>query len=171
MAEFAQRQVDLLDVLRTQTSPVEREAYGLAEPVGVAIARQDTTEFRLEVRGSAHVYEMDFMTSTYPAEEPLVSARLELALDLPSRVTTQHLTTQTWTGQRVQDPVVEMFSRLHAMAVRFNERQPQRVRLDIEGCERNWLLRMRAISSSLRKFRKRSPSGAGAVIAQRGRCG
>lgn len=56
MAEFAQRQVDLLDVLRTQTSPVEREAYGLAQPVGVAIARRDTTEFRLDVRGSAHVY-------------------------------------------------------------------------------------------------------------------
>lgn len=134
MAEFAQRQVDLLDVLRTQTSPVEREAYGLAQPVGVAIARRDTTEFRLDVRGSAHVYEMDFddVEHILAEKEPLVSARLELALELPSRVTTQHLTTQTWTGQRVQDPIVEMFSRLHAMAVRFNERQPPtRVRLDI----------------------------------------
>ncbi|MGV0675963.1 hypothetical protein ABQE62_07170 [Mycolicibacterium fortuitum] len=132
MAEFAQRQVDLLDLLRTATSPVEREAYGLALPTGVAIARRDTTEFRLDVRGSAHVYLMDFDEVEHIlAAEPLVSARLELALDLPPFVTTQTLTTQTWTGQRVQDPVVEMFGRLHAMAVRFNDRQPRtRVHLD-----------------------------------------
>lgn len=133
MAEFAQRQVDLYDVLRTETSPVELEAYGLAQPVGVAIARRDTSEFRLSVRGSAHVYVMDFDDVEHIlAEEPLVSARMELALDLPAHVTTQHLTTQTWMEQRVQDPVVELFSGLHAKAVRFNERQPRtRVRLDI----------------------------------------
>jgi hypothetical protein len=43
---------------------------------------------------------------------------MELALDLPAHVTTQHLTTQTWMEQRVQDPVVELFSGLHAKAVR-----------------------------------------------------
>jgi hypothetical protein len=133
MAEFAQRQVDLYDVLRTETSPVELEAYGLAQPIGVAIARRDTSEFRLSVRGSAHVYVMDFDEVEHIlAEEPLVSARMELALDLPAHVTTRHLTTQTWMEQRVQDPVVELFSGLHAKAVRFNERQPRtRVRLDI----------------------------------------
>ena len=126
MGEFAQRQLDLYDVLRTEASPIELEAYGLVQPVGVAIARRATREFRVDVRGSAHVYVMDFEEVEHIlAEEPLVSARMELALDLPSHVTTQHLTTQTWTGERVQDPVVELLSGLHGKAVRFNERQPR----------------------------------------------
>lgn len=132
MAEFARRQLDLCEVLRIEASPIELEAYGLVEPAGVAIARRETREFRVDVRGSAHVYVMDFDEVEHIlAEGPLVSARMELALDLPPHVTTQHLTTQTWTGERVQDPVVELFSGLRGKAVRFNERQPRtQVHLD-----------------------------------------
>ncbi len=135
MAEFAQRQVDLLGLLRTRTDPVEREAYGLTQPAGVAIARRDTTEYRLDVRGSAHVHLMDFdQIEHILQQEPLVSARIELALDLPPHVTTQDLTTQTWTGQRVQDPVVELLNKLNKMAVQFNERQPRTpVRLNMRS--------------------------------------
>lgn len=54
----------------------------------------------------------------------MISARLELALGLPPEITTRHLTTQTWSGERNQDPVVELIASLRKQAQRFNARQP-----------------------------------------------
>lgn len=126
MLEFAQRQVDLLTLLRSETTDLEREVYGLTEPSGVAVARQGRTEYRLDVRGAAHVYSMDFdQTTDILAQGSLVSARMELALDLPPTITTKHLTTQTWRDERIQDPVVELLGSLRKQAERFNARQPR----------------------------------------------
>ena len=126
MEEFAQRQVDLLELLRSETDELEREVYGLTQPAGVAIARRDKTEFRLDVRGSAHVYPMDFgQMEDILAQDSLISARMELALDLPPNITTKHLTTQTWRHERTQDPVVELLGSLRKQAEQFNARQPR----------------------------------------------
>jgi hypothetical protein len=128
MLEFAQRQVDLLALVRAETDELEREVYDLTQLSGVAIARQDKTEYRLEIRGAAHVYPMDFdETTDILAQESLVSARMELALGLTSTFTTKHLTTQTWTEERTQDPVVELLGTLRTQAERFNSRQPRTV--------------------------------------------
>jgi hypothetical protein len=126
MEEFAQRQVDLLELLRSQTDEVEREVYGLAQPNGVAIARRDKSEYRLEVRGSARVYPMDFdQIEEILGQDSLISARMELALNLPPNVTTKHLTTQRWLEERTQDPVVELLGNLRMRAEQFNARQPR----------------------------------------------
>jgi hypothetical protein len=126
MEEFAQRQVDLLELLRSETDKLEREVYGLTQPAGVAIARRHKTEYRLDVRGAAHVYPMDFgQIEKILAQDSLISARMELALDLPSNFTTKHLTTQTWQEERTQDPVVELLGSLRKQAERFNARQPR----------------------------------------------
>jgi hypothetical protein len=126
MEEFAQRQVDLLELLRSETDEVEREVYGLSQPGGVAIARRDKSEYRLEVRGSAHVYPMDFdQIEEILAQDSLISARMELALNLPPNITTKHLTTQTWREERTQDPVVELLGSLRKQAEQFNARQPR----------------------------------------------
>jgi hypothetical protein len=126
MVEFAQRQVDLLELLRSQTNELEREVYGLTQPAGVAIARRDNTEYRLEVRGAAHVYPMDArQVEDILAQDSMISARLELALGLPPEITTRHLTTQTWSGERNHDPVVELIASLRKQAQRFNARQPR----------------------------------------------
>lgn len=128
MLEFAQRQVDLLALLRSETDELEREVYDLTQLSGVAIARQGKMEYRLDVRGAAHVYPMDFdQTADILAQESLVSARMELALGLTSTITTKHLTTQTWTEERTQDPVVELLGTLRKQAERFNARQPRTV--------------------------------------------
>ncbi|OBI28135.1 hypothetical protein A5711_02190 [Mycobacterium sp. E2238] len=125
MEEFAQRQVDLFELLRSETDQLEREVYGLTQPVGVAIARHDKSEYRLEVRGAAHVYPMDFGTvQEILADGTLISARIETALGLPPTVTMKHLTTQTWRENRTQDPVVELLGSLRKQAERFNVRQP-----------------------------------------------
>lgn len=121
MEEFAQRQVDLLELLRSETDKLEREVYGLTQPAGVAIARRHKTEYRLDVRGAAHVYPMDFgQIEKILAQDSLISARMELALDLPSNFTTKHLTTRTWQEERTQDPVVELLGSLRKQAERFN---------------------------------------------------
>jgi hypothetical protein len=126
MEEFAQRQVDLLELLRLQTDEVEREVYGLAQPNGVAIARRDKSEYRLEVRGSARVYPMDFdQIEEILGQDSLISARMELALNLPPNVTTKHLTTQRWREERTQDPVIELLGTLRLRAEQFNARQPR----------------------------------------------
>lgn len=128
MPEFAQRQVDLLTLLRSETDELEREVYDLTRASGVAIARQGKREYRLDVRGAAHVYLMDFdQTARILAEGALVSARMELALGLSSTVTTRHLTTQTWAAERTQDPVVELLGTLRKRAEKFNGRQPRTV--------------------------------------------
>jgi hypothetical protein len=126
MLEFAQRQVDLLAVLASNTDELEREVYDLTQPCGVAIARRDKSEYRLDVRGAAHVYALDFDEIAAILEQgSLVSARIELAMDLPAAITTKHLTTQVWTNERTQDPVVELLGTLHKQAERFNARQPR----------------------------------------------
>jgi hypothetical protein len=126
MLEFAQRQVDLLGLLRSETDELEREVYDLTQPSGVAIARRGKTEYRLDVQGAAHVYPMDFDKITnILAEKSLVSARMELALGLTSDLSTKHLTTQTWSEERTQDPVVELLSILRKRAEKFNARQPR----------------------------------------------
>jgi hypothetical protein len=128
MLEFAQRQVDLLGLLRSETDELEREVYDLTQPSGVAIARQGKTEYRLDVRGAAHVHPMDFdKTTDILAEKSLVSARMELALSLTSTISTKHLTTQTWLEERTQDPVVELLGTLRKRAEKFNARQPRTV--------------------------------------------
>lgn len=128
MLEFAQRQVDLLSLLRSETDQLEREVYDLTQLSGVAIARQGKTEYRLDVRGAAHVYPMDFdKTADIVAKKSLVSARMELALGLTSAVSTKHLTTQTWQKERTQDPVVELLGTLRKRAEKFNARQPRTV--------------------------------------------
>ncbi|MCV7094248.1 hypothetical protein [Mycobacterium kubicae] len=128
MLEFAQRQVDLLGLLRSETDELEREVYGLTQLSGVAIARQGKTEYRLDVQGTAHVYSMDFnKTTDILANRSLVSARMELALGLTSTASTKHLTTQTWQGERTQDPVVELLGTLRKQAEKFNTRQPRTV--------------------------------------------
>jgi hypothetical protein len=128
MLEFAQRQVDLLGLLRSETDELEREVYDLTQLSGVAIARQGNTEYRLDVRGAAHVYPMDFdKTTDILAEKSLVSARMELALGLTSTISTKHLTTQTWLEERTQDPVVELLGTLRKRAEKFNARQPRTV--------------------------------------------
>lgn len=126
MLEFAQRQVDLLALLHSETDELEREVYDLSEACGVAIARKEKSEYRLDIRGAAHVYPMDFdQVTDILAQGPLVSARMELALDLPPTITSKHLTTQKWTQERTQDPVVELFGTLRKRAKRFNARQPR----------------------------------------------
>jgi hypothetical protein len=125
MEEFAQRQVDLLELLRSETDELEREVYGLTQPAGVAIARRDRTEYRLEVRGAAHVYPMDAgQVEDILAQDSLVAARLELALDLAPGMSSGQLTTQKWPGERNHDPVVELLGGLRKKAARFNSRQP-----------------------------------------------
>jgi hypothetical protein len=95
MEEFAQRQVDLLELLRSDTDELEREIYGLTEPRGIAIARQGNTEYSLEVIGAAHVYPMGAaVVEDILSQRDFISARLELALDLPPEMTTKYLTTQ-----------------------------------------------------------------------------
>lgn len=132
MLEFAQRQVDLLAALSPETDELEREVYDLTQPCGVAIARRGTTEYRLDVRGAAHVYPIDFERTTSILEQgSLISARMELAMELPAAITTKHLTTQVWTKERTQDPVVELLNTLRKQAEKFNARQPPtQVRLE-----------------------------------------
>lgn len=126
MEEFAQRQVDFLELLCSETDELEREVYGLARPRGVAIARRDNTEYRLDVRGAARAYTLDAeQVEAALAHESLISARLELALQLPADVATGNLTTQRWNGERVHDPVVELVDALHQQAAEFNARQPR----------------------------------------------
>jgi hypothetical protein len=126
MEEFAQRQVDLLELLRLETDELEREVYGLTQPAGVAIARRHKTEYRLDVRGSTHVYPMDFaQVEEILAQDSLIAARMGVALNLPSNYTTKQLTTQTWREERTQDPVVELLGSLRKQAERFNARQPR----------------------------------------------
>ncbi|WP_431240880.1 AAA family ATPase [Mycolicibacterium aichiense] len=92
MVEFAQRQVDLLAVLASETSELEREVYDLNQPCGVAIARKEKKEYRLDVRGAAHVYPIDFeQTAAILEQGSLISARMELAMNLPATITTKHL--------------------------------------------------------------------------------
>lgn len=125
MMEFAQRQVDLLAILSSQTDELEREVYDLTQKCGVAIARKNKSEYRLDVRGAAHVYAIDFDQTTAILEQgSLVSARMELAMNLPAAITTKHLAIQTWTKERTQDPVVELLGALHKQARKFNRRQP-----------------------------------------------
>lgn len=132
MIEFAQRQVDLLAVLASETDELEREVYDLSQPCGVAIARRDKAEYRLDIRGAAHVYPMDFdQVAEILEQDSLVSARIELALDLPAAITTKHLTTQVWKEERTQDPVVELLGTLRKRAEEFNARQPRAI-VDLE---------------------------------------
>ncbi|WP_157935281.1 AAA family ATPase [Mycobacteroides abscessus] len=128
MEEFAQRQVDLLGLLRSETDELEREVYDLTVPAGVAIARRDKTEYRLGIQGAAHVYPMDFdEIESILTRGSQVHARMELALNLPPNITTKHLTTQTWPDERTQDPVVELLGTLRKQAAEFNARQPRTV--------------------------------------------
>ncbi|WP_328352721.1 hypothetical protein OG976_20285 [Mycobacterium sp. NBC_00419] len=126
MAEFAQRQVDLLGLLQVHTNELERGVYGLTRPRGIAIARGDQTEHKIEVFGAAHVYPMVFdQIEHILASGSLISAQVELALDLSPECTTRFFTTQRWQGDRTHDPVIEALSGLRIHAERFNTRQPR----------------------------------------------
>jgi hypothetical protein len=126
MAEFAQRQVDLLELLHVHTDELERQVYGLTRPRGIAIARREKTEYKLEVFGTAHVYPMDFdQIEQILGSDSLISAQVELALNLSPECTTRYLTTQRWQDERTHDPVIEALSSLRQHAEKFNTRQPR----------------------------------------------
>lgn len=133
ITEYAQRQITLLDMLRTRSDELEREIYALDEPRGAAVGQApDGTYFFVELRGAMRVFELSAdHIDLLQSDAPFKFARLESLLGLSQGERTQQITGRTQPDGLIDDPVVSMLEHLWHTAREFNKFQPRR-RVKIE---------------------------------------
>lgn len=126
--EYAQRQITLLDILRTRVDEIEKEIYTLHEPRGAAVAQAgDETFHFVELRGSTRVVEMTSEQIAVLAEEDVFFrfARLEHLLALRPGEKTQKINVRVQPAGLIDDPVVAVLQDLWETAREYNRHQPR----------------------------------------------
>ncbi|MDJ0363305.1 ATP-binding protein [Rhodococcus sp. H29-C3] len=142
VTEYAQRQIALLDILRTRVGDLEREVYAINEPRGAAVGQAaDNAFFFVELRGSTRVVELSLeQITSLMSEEPFKFARLERLLELRRGEKVQHFVGRTQPDGLIDDPVVSMLDDLWTAAREFNKHQP-RCRIKLRKTALTQLLR------------------------------
>ncbi|ORM27809.1 hypothetical protein BFL43_22210 [Williamsia sp. 1135] len=125
--EYAQRQVDLINILRESTSELERNVYALNEDRGFAVGKQDRELQIIELRGTRRVTQLE------PEQVEIVSnpapfqwVRLEQSLKLPPDQRTRSVLQQRRMSEQLgDDPVIAALNHMWESSREFNSRQPQ----------------------------------------------
>lgn len=128
IAEYAQRQITLLDILRTRVDDLEQEVYALNDARGAAVGQApDGTYFFVELRGSTRVTALSSeQIALLQGIEPFRFARLEHLMKLRRGEKTQQITGRIQEAGLIDDPVVSMLKDLRMTAREFNKHQPRR---------------------------------------------
>lgn len=127
--QYAQRQLDIVSVLREHSSERESDVYSLRDARGLAVGQRDDTYYFVELRGKSRTValsaeQIDIILDT----SPFRFARLEQSLNLPAGMTTKSIHARTQPSGLVDDPVVRFLDELYTVGRQFNRyQQPQKI--------------------------------------------
>jgi hypothetical protein len=125
MREFARRQVDCLRLVRNVATELERDAMELDLPVGIGVADLGDRMYWIELCGTEAVIVID---PTVAAEistlDPYLFSQVGAILGLRAGQRIRNFTAQVRNGPLIEDPVVDILSRLYRKARQFNAQQP-----------------------------------------------
>ena len=141
IAEYAQRQVDFLKIIRRHCSPLERDIYALDDRPGFAMGHRGSEFFAVDLVNSGRALELtDSAITIITDNKPYRFARLELELPLrPGELTKQLHVSGRKISELVDDPVIQRIEDL-AQAARIHNRRQPRLRVPLEPTKLSELL-------------------------------